>query len=61
MSDMLEFINENYNHKWVIKVLGSSTDRWTVHQFSNYFKDVIWQVYFQMAQSFSRLIDVPLD
>tara|TARA_B110000285_G_C14787701_1_gene451540 strand:- start:337 stop:669 length:333 start_codon:yes stop_codon:yes gene_type:complete len=54
---MLEFINDNFNHRYVRKVLGNNTDKWTVHQLANYFRGVIWQVYFQFSQSLSRLID----
>ena len=57
----VEAINNYHMHPYLLKLLGSDVQYWTVHQFMNYLRTVVWQSYFQYAMALSRLMDIDPD
>jgi hypothetical protein len=54
---VVEFINRYQTHEYVLQILGPSVPFYTIHQFSNYIKSVLWQSFFQFSLAMSRLVD----
>lgn len=57
----VEAINNYHMHPYAVKFLGPGVQYWTVHQFMNYLRTVVWQSYFQYAMALSRLLDTDPD
>lgn len=57
----VELINNYHMHPYLVKLLGSDVQYWTIHQFMNYLRTVVWQSYFQYAMALSRLLDTDPD
>lgn len=54
---VVELINKYQTHEYVLQALGPSTPFYTIHQFANYLRHVLWQSFFQFSLAISRLVD----
>ena len=54
---VVELINKYQSHELVLQVLGPSVPYYSVHQFANYLRHVVWQSFFQFSLAMSRLVD----
>ena len=54
---VVQLVNKYQDHEYVLQILGPSTKFYTIHQFANYIRGVMWQSFFQFSMAMSRLVD----